>query len=494
MEIDGFAYLLLEYAENGNLFTYLNKHEIDNETLCRIFVEVCLAVEFMHNNGYIHRDIKPENILLTANLSVLLADFGWCSALKDVAYRFKSAGTYEYMSPEAIRSEIQSEKSDIWALGILLYELYHKQEPFSGKDSKEVYESIKNKQVEFFNDVPEESIDLIISILAIEEEKRPSIREILNHPFVKKFYKSQIPTEPSKCNRVNVIVKVNTKKSDTESLGQVHFNKTNWSSNSNLRSGNGSSSPQKISPINTGNFGNFGNFGTDNKPNRLEDQYSASKSPIRRLDELSQVSRNHYQKTFTSEISSNISSENNSYHEKRFGVKEQTYQLPASPLKQDSTDDSFSNSNFRLKSFKRTGTEEFNVRKNSHWVDEGKEERRSELRGTPVQKNSFQLKPIGVEAFPVVESSPLRMQHNQTLNSRERVVIRSAAQSDKMRFSPIREQNPMSRVQLSNETVQKYHQNTPINSYSHQNIIYTPSPATKKYTQSQSPEFVGETR
>ena len=189
-------YILLALAEKGNLFNYMNKVELKTDMIAKIFVQMCLAVEHIHSKGYIHRDLKPENILLDENLDAVLSDFGWCSHLSDTQYRYQSAGTYEYMSPEALSGKMQGKEADVWALGVLLYELFHNKEPFPGRSSKEVLDSIKNKQVEFFSDVCEEGMDLIVKILAIDASKRPTIRSILDHPFIKKYYKKSLPSQP----------------------------------------------------------------------------------------------------------------------------------------------------------------------------------------------------------------------------------------------------------------------------------------------------------
>lgn len=191
------VYLLLSLAENGNLFTYMNKVDISHAAACRIFVQMCLAIEHIHSIGYIHRDIKPENIFLDKDMNALLGDFGWCSHVADASYRYQKAGTYEYMSPEALNGKLQGREVDIWALGILLYELFHNQEPFPGRSSTEVLGSIQKKAVEFFSDVPKEAKDLIVKILVIDPKKRPTIREILSHDFVKKYYHDPLPAAPS---------------------------------------------------------------------------------------------------------------------------------------------------------------------------------------------------------------------------------------------------------------------------------------------------------
>lgn len=77
-----------------------------------------------------HRDLKPENILVDYNKTIKLSDFGWSVIFKDDEYRETVCGTYEYMAPEIFEKQRQTKKTDIWALGVLLYELTHGYAPY----------------------------------------------------------------------------------------------------------------------------------------------------------------------------------------------------------------------------------------------------------------------------------------------------------------------------------------------------------------------------
>lgn len=87
-----------------------------------------------------HRDLKPENILLDADHNVRLCDFGWSAEFLENEVRETLCGTCEYMAPEVILKGKQTQKTDIWALGILLYELFHGQAPFRGDRVNQILE------------------------------------------------------------------------------------------------------------------------------------------------------------------------------------------------------------------------------------------------------------------------------------------------------------------------------------------------------------------
>ncbi len=100
-----------------------------------------------------HRDIKPENILLNEFLVVKLCDFGWSAVFNESENRETLCGTYEYMAPEVFQQKKQTKKTDIWALGILLYELFHGCAPYRGDRLDAVYQRLIKNQIIFKSQV-----------------------------------------------------------------------------------------------------------------------------------------------------------------------------------------------------------------------------------------------------------------------------------------------------------------------------------------------------
>jgi serine/threonine protein kinase len=187
--------ILLEYAERGDLFSFLNKSEALNEkTACKYFVQTALGLNYIHSLKTIHRDIKPENILLDGKLDAKICDFGWSAEYDENTRRQTVCGTYEYMAPEILFKKQQDEGIDIWALGILLYELLHNYAPYSGRSMSEVSKKIISKKLEFASTIAEDARSLIQRILKQNPKERPSIKEILKDPFVQRNYG---PIDPS---------------------------------------------------------------------------------------------------------------------------------------------------------------------------------------------------------------------------------------------------------------------------------------------------------
>jgi serine/threonine protein kinase len=130
-EDEQYVYLVLEYADKGNLFFYIRKRSLKEAEAYHYFRQTCAGIKYLHDNGLIHRDIKPENLLLSGEdvHTLKICDFGWCAEQGDEG-RSTFCGTLEYMAPEMLSNAPHDKSLDLWSLGILLYELVHKKAPF----------------------------------------------------------------------------------------------------------------------------------------------------------------------------------------------------------------------------------------------------------------------------------------------------------------------------------------------------------------------------
>jgi serine/threonine protein kinase len=178
-------YFVLDYAENGNLYSYMHKRKtLPQEDIFRFFYQACSAIHYIHENDILHRDIKPENLLLDKNHNIKLCDFGW-SARRITEKRTTFCGTYEYMAPEIVYKKTYDYRVDVWSLGVLLYELIHKEAPYKGRSLEEICKSLSKPQITFNSSVHPEAKDLILKILKANPQDRLSIQQILEHPWVK---------------------------------------------------------------------------------------------------------------------------------------------------------------------------------------------------------------------------------------------------------------------------------------------------------------------
>lgn len=142
-------YMVMEFIEGGTLKQLLNKTTMNVSDILRVIEQMATALSYAHKEGYVHRDVKPENILLREDGTCVLADFGIAklqgtdSALTQMGYK---TGTPNYMSPEQVMSEVIDTRSDIYSLGVVLYEMLTGEQLFQGKNTISVsYKHVHEK-------------------------------------------------------------------------------------------------------------------------------------------------------------------------------------------------------------------------------------------------------------------------------------------------------------------------------------------------------------
>ncbi|CAD5112429.1 DgyrCDS1651 [Dimorphilus gyrociliatus] len=190
-------YIVMEFCEGGDLSSIIGKCKRDGEFVSEDFVwKMCVhlssALQFCHNRcirggrSILHRDLKPANIFLDSEQNAKLGDFGLARVLNhDNSFARTFVGTPYYMSPEQMNCMTYNEKSDVWSLGCLLYELCSLRPPFTASNQKELASKIcKGKFPRIPHQFSDDLNNLIAALLRVEDYKRPTIDQVLDHPLL----------------------------------------------------------------------------------------------------------------------------------------------------------------------------------------------------------------------------------------------------------------------------------------------------------------------
>src|SRR5262249_41532778 len=140
-KVKGQLYLAMEYIEASNLKELYARHDpVLLEHIAQILIDMALALEHMHENGFMHLDFKPENVLVTPNGKVRLVDFDLAQPIPEKPKKLtkKNPGTPAYMAPEQLLSQPISHHVDMFSYGAAAYELLTNQKPFPGETPAEI--------------------------------------------------------------------------------------------------------------------------------------------------------------------------------------------------------------------------------------------------------------------------------------------------------------------------------------------------------------------
>ena len=179
------AYIITEYAENGNLSNKIQKQKDKNETfdekdIIEWIIDICEGLKFIHENNIKHKDLKLNNLFVTKNNNIKLGNFG---IEKSINSKNEDKESLMYLSPEKIKGEECDNKTDIWNLGIILYELTQLCHPFFDEEIniETIKENIEKVDLlEFINiNYSARLLNLIKSLFILDPNKRPEINKIL---------------------------------------------------------------------------------------------------------------------------------------------------------------------------------------------------------------------------------------------------------------------------------------------------------------------------
>ncbi|XP_076251839.1 death-associated protein kinase related-like isoform X1 [Rhynchophorus ferrugineus] len=184
--------LVLELAAGGELQHILDSGQCLGEMEARKAMKQILeGVSYLHDRNIAHLDLKPQNLLLSVEDScddIKLCDFGISKVLQPGVTVREILGTVDYVAPEVLSYEPISLSTDIWSIGVLAYVVLSGFSPFGADNKQQTFLNISKCALSFepehFGDVSSAAIDFIKSALVVDPRERPSIHDLLDHPWI----------------------------------------------------------------------------------------------------------------------------------------------------------------------------------------------------------------------------------------------------------------------------------------------------------------------
>ncbi|KAK4124344.1 kinase-like protein [Parathielavia appendiculata] len=191
---ESLVWLVLEYCPGDELYNYLLKHgKLPVDKVQKTFTQLVGAVCYVHQQSCVHRDLKLENILLDKHENVKLCDFGFTREYEGKAnYLQTFCGTICYSAPEMLKGEkYAGEKVDVWSLGVILYALLCGELPFDDDDDSVTRTKILTLEPNYPDHIPPDALSLLKSLLSKRPLLRPTLPDILAHPFLAEYAPQQ---------------------------------------------------------------------------------------------------------------------------------------------------------------------------------------------------------------------------------------------------------------------------------------------------------------
>ncbi|XP_032774807.1 serine/threonine-protein kinase Nek4 [Rattus rattus] len=206
---DGLLYIVMGFCEGGDLYRKLKEQKgqlLPESQVVEWFVQIAMALQYLHEKHILHRDLKTQNVFLTRTNIIKVGDLGIARVLENHSDMASTLiGTPYYMSPELFSNKPYNYKSDVWALGCCVYEMATLKHAFNAKDMNSlVYRIIEGKLPPMPKVYSAELAELIRTMLSRRPEERPSVRSILRQPYIKHHISLFLEATKAKTSKNNV--------------------------------------------------------------------------------------------------------------------------------------------------------------------------------------------------------------------------------------------------------------------------------------------------
>ncbi|OWK02524.1 NEK4, partial [Cervus elaphus hippelaphus] len=206
---DGLLYIVMGFCEGGDLYRKLKEQKgrlLPENQVVEWFVQIAMALQYLHEKHILHRDLKTQNVFLTRTNIIKVGDLGIARVLENHCDMASTLiGTPYYMSPELFSNKPYNYKSDVWALGCCVYEMATLKHAFNAKDMNSlVYRIIEGKLPPMPKDYSPELAELIRTMLSKRPEERPSVRSILRQPYIKRQISLFLEATKAKTSKNNI--------------------------------------------------------------------------------------------------------------------------------------------------------------------------------------------------------------------------------------------------------------------------------------------------
>uniref|UniRef100_UPI0037E9ADF0 serine/threonine-protein kinase Nek3 n=1 Tax=Semicossyphus pulcher TaxID=241346 RepID=UPI0037E9ADF0 len=200
LEADDLLWIVMEYCSGGDLLQRIKKQKTAQfcvDDVLRWFAQMCAAAQHIHNKRVLHRDLKSKNIFLTDNGTIKLGDFGSaCILNSSKAYAHTYVGTPYYVAPEIWDNKPYNNKSDVWSLGCVLYELCTLRHPFQASSWKSLILKVcRGAYPPLPKHLPYELQYLIKQMFKTNPKDRPSLHTILTSHRVSRLLRTHLPSQ-----------------------------------------------------------------------------------------------------------------------------------------------------------------------------------------------------------------------------------------------------------------------------------------------------------